>query len=226
VRASAAGLWEDKRYLGGLLVLLMATAIVLQAAIDAEPLARDLSKKQASAVSGQVLVQLLGGLRTVAAAYLWIKVDADHHAYYDELSKEQSLIPLYRLMTWLVPHFVEPYFVASYMLYLYHRPREGLAFAKEGLANNPDSDRLHYNIGEIYLIYEKKYSLAARHLELAVDLAQSKDDRLTYLVLLAYAYRFEGNEKGYQRVVAEIRQLEQELGVRARLVPRESLHQH
>ena len=67
----------------------------------------------------------------MAAAYLWLKVDSDHHAYYNDLSKEQSLLPLYRLITWFDPHLVEPYFVASYMLYLYHRPREALALARD-----------------------------------------------------------------------------------------------
>lgn len=226
MKLSSIDFWENNRLVAGLLALLMALAVLLQVTIDRQPLAFYSQRKQASAVSGQALLQLLGGLRGVAAAYLWIKVDADHHAYYGDLRKEQSLIPLYRLITWLDPHFVEPYFVASYMLYLYHRPKEGLAFAKEGLENNPNSNLLHYNIGEIYLFYEKKYWLAARHLELAVDLTNDKADQLTYLVMLSYAYRFEGNEKELKKTFARIKQLEQELGTKAELVPREELHKH
>ncbi len=140
---------------------------------------------QAVSTSGRVLGQLLGGVRTAAAAYLWIKTDSDHDTYYGDLTKEAPLIPLYRIQTWLDPKMERAYFVASYMLWQQRKSREAIEFAKEGLSANPRSPLLTFNLGQLYFLEsgDEARDNALRYLWKAERMTRGADPALRMQVL-------------------------------------------
>lgn len=114
---------------------------------------------------------LLGGARTVVAAYIWLKTDRISEEYYGALSKEAEVLPLYRVVTWLDPRFEDAYYIGSYMLFLVNRPKEGWDFALEGLKFNPESAKMELNVGQLALVKRHDYKSAIHHLERAQRLA-------------------------------------------------------
>lgn len=171
------------------IIALILVSIVLQVRIDSGRVAMGLATTQVES-NASTMLKLLGGLRSVAAAYAWLKVDRLHDEFYGTLSKkEDELIPLYRITTWLDPHIVDAYYVGSYMLYKVNRPDEGWRFALEGLRMNPDSAEMELNVGQLALIYRKDYKAAVTHLERAYKLAQNKGDKFEALRGLAVAYK-------------------------------------
>lgn len=105
--------------------------------------------------TGVVVAQALGGIRNAAAAYIWIKLDEAHHEFYGgTFSREAPLAPWYRIAAWLDPRMEQAFAVGSYIVFKQGRPREALAFAREGLASNPDSLLLTLNLGQLYLFQQ------------------------------------------------------------------------
>ncbi|MHB0976863.1 MAG: hypothetical protein ACYC1U_06685 [Candidatus Aquicultorales bacterium] len=182
-----------KRTIGVSLVLvLLASSIGMQVAIDGERSSLGIGSNGAR-TSAETAVRFLGGVRGAAAAYLWLKVDRLHEDFYGEdLSKEQELAPLYRIITWLDPSFADAYYVGSYLLFKFGRPREGWAFALEGVVRNPESSSLERNAGELALHYRKLPKVAIPHLKKAFTLAETDEDRLLALQSLRGAYRQAG----------------------------------
>ena len=184
------------------LIILLLLSIPLQAQIDAERQKLGLSVSPAPAQAARSLWRFLGGVRSIAAAYLWIKIDEIHHAYYGDIHREQELIPLYRLVTWLDPQWEDAYFVGSYLLYIYKRPKESLAFAEEGVKMNPRSAKLYYSLGQIQFL-QKKYEDAEKSLTKAVECSKNPTERAACLLLLTQVYRKMGDHEKAQKVWEE-----------------------
>ncbi len=167
----------------------IAASVPLQISVDAERSRLGLESLAIESAASTVL-KFLGGLRSAAAAYLWLKVDRIHDEYYGEiLEKEQELAPLYRLVTWLDPHLVDAYYVGSYMLYKFKRPEEGWRFAQEGLRINPDSWKMELNVGQLALFYRNDPQTAIPHLKRALALAETDEGKLLAMGSLEAAYR-------------------------------------
>jgi tetratricopeptide (TPR) repeat protein len=67
---------------------------------------------------------------------------------------EGDTAALFRLMTWANPHFIEGWVVGADVLAgALRKPKEALAFLKEGEAQNPDSIELQTEVGR-YLLYQ------------------------------------------------------------------------
>lgn len=123
-----------------------------------------------------ILLDLLGELRTFMARSLFMRADLYHHIMEEQgipWQQEQDILPLFRMITVLDPHLVEAYDTASYDLVInFGRPKEGFAFLQEGLAQNPDSAQLHF--GNAYLLFQTKdyagtVPAAGRALQLSTD---------------------------------------------------------
>lgn len=171
-----------------LAVVILGSTIFLQVCIDGDHAQQGFASNGIDS-GASTFFELLGGLRSVAAAYLWLKVDRIHDNYYRELSKkEDELIPLYRLVTWLNPHIDDAYYVGSYLLYLDKRPEEGWQFALEGLRTNPGSWTMEFNVGQLALLYKKDYKHSISHLNQAYALAQDNDEKVQVLQTLHAAY--------------------------------------
>jgi tetratricopeptide (TPR) repeat protein len=169
------------------LLLILVIAFV-QIRIDDDRKAAGLTASSLKSGSFTAL-ELLGGLKTASAAFLWIKIDRIHDTYYGNLNKEAELIPMYRLVTWLNPHLDEAYYVGSYMLYKFGKPGEGWKFNQEGLRMNPRSAKLELNAAQ-FILFErgnrkltaKDYEAAIEHLKRALTFGGMEDDEF----LIAY----------------------------------------
>lgn len=148
-----------------LLVVLIA---FVQVRIDEDRRAAGLTVSGLKSGSFTAL-ELLGGLKTASAAFLWIKIDRIHDTYYGNFSKEAELIPMYRLVTWLNPHLDEAYYVGSYLLYKFGKPGEGWKFNQEGLKMNPRSGKLELNAAQFILFERGNRKLTIRDYEAAIE---------------------------------------------------------
>lgn len=191
---------------------LLGTGVVLQIGIDAD---RNSLGLQTSAAQSTISTtfKFLGGVRTAAAAYLWIKADRLHDDYYKEdFNKEQELVPLYRLATWLDPHLVDAYYVGSWLLYRYKQPEEGWKFAQEGLRLNPDSWKMELNLGQLAMLYKKNYREAVIHMKKATELAKEDEEKLATLLGYQAALNQSGLTKEAEAVGREVERVKQEAG--------------
>lgn len=159
-----------------------------------------------------VMLDVLGEIRTFIAQQLWFEADIWHHAMEEHgiaWTQEADLLPLYRMITLLDPRLVDAYDVASYQLVMnFNRAPEGIKFLDEGLAHNPQSYTLHYS--KAFLTYQlKRYAVAVGEAEAARALAvqlleeaqrqvpppspeemgQKSIDLLNAIRILAHSYR-------------------------------------
>ena len=155
--------------------------------------------------SAKTALKLLGGLRSTAAAYLWLKIDRIHHRFYGELAEEKELVPLYRITTWLDPHFVYAYYVGSFILYVNNKGGEAIDFAEEGVRANPDSTILNFNLGQLYLIVRSDLQQSEYLLQKALLLSEDEADRYNILTTLLVVYEKLGDEEKYAQTYNELR---------------------
>jgi|Deesub1362A_J573_1020465.scaffolds.fasta_scaffold07168_3 tetratricopeptide (TPR) repeat protein len=190
------------------IIILILLSIPLQLKIDSQREKLGLSLIPIPERVASSLWRFLGGMRSSLAALLWLKIDEIHHEYYGDLYREQELMPLYRFVTWLDPKWEDAYFVGSYLLYLYKKPKESLSFAEEGVKMNPHSAKLRYNLGEILFLLGK-YKEAELHLKKAVLYSKDLNLKASSLALLVQAYRklgkYEEAEKSWQEFL-EVRE--------------------
>lgn len=199
---------------------LFAVTVPLQMNIDAERSKLGLETTAAELTASTVL-KFLGGLRSAAAAYLWLKVDRIHDEFYGEiLEKEHELAPLYRMVTWLDPHLVDAYYVGSFMLYKFKRPKEGWKFAQEGLRVNPNSWKMELNVGQLALFYRNDPRTAIPHLRRAVALAEDDEGRLLSMGSLEAALR----KAGSKNEADKIKKMIEDLRSKVQVTPLQSSH--
>jgi len=164
-----------------LIIVLVAGGALLQASMDHSVSGGVTSGRTAPSSAGQSVLDILGGVRESLAAYFWTKTDSVFHDYFGgSLGAEKPLFPYYWMITRLDPHFVMPYYYASWMLCEFGRPKEGLALAIEAASNNPDDADLQENLAEIYLFFFKDPAKALYHSQKAVALATSPEQRRPY----------------------------------------------
>ncbi len=87
-------------------------------------------------------------------------MDVRHHKHKDI----SEALPLFRLMTWSDPHFVEAYNFGAFLVFSAaqnHNLNRALNFLEEGIENNPNSYVLHTEYGQ-YQLNDAKNLLAAR----------------------------------------------------------------
>ncbi len=171
---------KTKKFMLGvaaLIILLVAGGGLLQASLDNSSGSAAGTAQSAPASAGHSLLNILGGVRESLAAYFWTKTDTVFHDYFGgSLAKEKPLFPYYWMITRLDPHFVMPYYYASWMLCEFGHPAEGLALGIEAARYNPDSDDLQENLAEIYLFFMKDPEKALYHSQKALALATSQHD--------------------------------------------------
>ena len=160
-----------------LIIVLVAGGALLQVSLDNSSGSAAGSGQSAPSSAGHSILNILGGVRESLAAYFWTKTDEVFHDYFGgSLAREKPLFPYYWMITRLDPHFVMPYYYASWMLCEFGHPKEGLALGLEAAANNPDSSELQENLAEIYLFFMKDPAKANYHSQKAIAMAASQHD--------------------------------------------------
>ena len=107
----------------------------------------------------------------------------DHRGIWGDIERDTSpftrvhvdrerteLLPMFRLMTWSDPHFIEGYNLGAYLVFSCspdHRLERTLAFLEEGLAFNPDNYTLHAEYGYYQMDNARNVALAQQHFLIA-----------------------------------------------------------
>jgi len=216
---TARRLLEPKGAVGFALVIVMAAGL-LGSALERSRARDRAMTPEAVSRTGFVLAQALGGVRSGIAAYIWIKLDQAHHEYYGgAFSREAPLAPWYRIAAWLDPHMEKAFDVGSYIVFKQGREREAIAFAKEGLAANPDSVLLTFNLGQLYLFQQGNVAKreALRYLSRAEEMSRNADPnmpqevtRLEILGSLNAVYTKWKIPNEPRRIVVELERLREE----------------
>lgn len=123
-----------------------------------------------------ILLDLLGELRTFLARSLYMRADLYHHIMESQgisWKEEQDILPLFRMIALLDPTLVEAYDTAAYDLVMnFGKKEEGLAFLREGIEKNPDNAQLWSALAFLLFQtkdYEGTVPAAGRALQLSAD---------------------------------------------------------
>jgi len=126
--------------------------------------------------STEAVSHALGEFRIVAANLIWLNVvDRYHHEFMEQggnWAKNVALLPYLKMLTWLDPHFIEAYDTASSILANTGKMNESEAFLKEGVAHNPNSSQLFYDLAVVQAWYHNDAKAAlpyAKSAELYAD---------------------------------------------------------
>jgi tetratricopeptide (TPR) repeat protein len=156
------------RIIAAIVVLAMVAALGGQALAD-----RAAPDVPNGALTGRALGRAgfayLTGLRQFGAALLWNRLEPQMHEYYGGhgLGKMTFMLPNIKAIVTLDPQFVEGYYVAPEILIESGHLQEGLALAKEGVANNPKSEILLVSCAELLYTRGKDLQAAVPYAERA-----------------------------------------------------------
>jgi len=188
--------------------LRIAVTVALLAAVllGGQALADATSPPGGTASTGRVMAQTsyayLGGLRTFAAAVLWNRLEPLFHGYYGDRSVAElvEFLPTMRLVQILDPQFEQAYYNSSFILARRDKVKDGLAIAREGIKNNPNSGLLLANYAQLLMIQDKKANLAEM-VRLADQATRdgvrwaSMDDQFEGYGIFAVVYNLNGNQE-------------------------------
>lgn len=131
-----------KQNLPALVMVMLAAGLTwLAPNIDQRRAAIFPRKAAGELTATDLVMDLLGEIRTTLASYLWVQSDFYHHEYeFQNLDwrKNTSYVPMLKIITTLDPHFVKAYEFGGYHLAVdLRKVPEGLDYLQEGLRNNP-----------------------------------------------------------------------------------------
>jgi len=124
-----------------------------------------------TAAVGRASASYLTGIRRYTAAILWNRIDPLLHGYYENVPIEQQryMMSTIAAVEWLDPTFDQPYYVGAWILAKNSKVAEGLAMAKAGTENIPDSGTLHMSYAQMLLLFKKDAAGAVAQGELAIE---------------------------------------------------------
>ncbi|MGB4592395.1 MAG: hypothetical protein WBI63_01290 [Coriobacteriia bacterium] len=129
------------------------------------------SADRASTVStvGEAGFSYLSGLRTFGAAVLWNRLEPIMHGYYEgtPLKDQHYMLPTVHMVIALDPSLLDPYYVGSWIIARNGRIDEGLALAKQGLDNNPESGLMMMSYAQMLYLYKAETQTPAKLAERA-----------------------------------------------------------
>ncbi len=173
-----------------MILILLAGVILLQVALDKTAAGTPANIEQSGWSPERSLLNFLGGIRQFIAYELFNKTDDLSDTYYHILNAPE-LVPYFRIITWLDPHFTRAYYIGAGILSEQGKQDEAIAFTEEGLRNNPDSADLHYNLGAL-LFLVGRYDEAIPNLLQALTEEPDQSQPLLTVSTLELAYEKDG----------------------------------
>jgi hypothetical protein len=106
-------------------------------------------------VIGETGTTYLTGLRIFVAELLWDRIDPLLDTYYKGVPLDQMkyMVPTLRAVVWLDPHFVQSYYISTWILARNGLVAESLSVAAEGVRNNPRSGILHVAYAQTMFLF-------------------------------------------------------------------------
>lgn len=195
-RPSGERLMRLKRTAILVAVASLLAAALLQAGLDRTPAGT--AGQKGDFPSAQNLVRFLGGIRQYLAYTFFIKTDKLYHLY----GYTGELVPYFLLITYLDPHYVDAYHVASDLVFSAGKKEEAYRLVERGIALNPDSADLFFDLADMHL-QEKRFREAKESYEKALALEPRLVSRFMILRGLEVVNRRLGLEEDTVRFMAE-----------------------
>jgi tetratricopeptide (TPR) repeat protein len=179
-------------------VLIFGLILPLQMDLNERRVSEGLAERLVLLPGDMVSSVILGGFRGVAADILWLRTDMYFH-----MGQWYKVLPLYRTITFLQPHFIQAWSVAGWhMAYnIYHEARDedkpkwleaGLDFLKEGIINNPGRYELYFETGWTCFHKARNYDEAIKYFRRAIRFPHPDYvDRM-----IAHAFLKKGDSQG------------------------------
>lgn len=140
--------------------LVVATVVVclllaLGGQAMADSLVSEASGVDTNRAIGRAAGSYLTGLRTFAAAALWNRIDPLMHFYYEGVSLEDQLYMLSTIaaVQALDPKAAQSYYVGEWLLVQNDRVADGMAMARRGVENNPNSGIVLVGYAQLMSLY-------------------------------------------------------------------------
>lgn len=146
---------RKRAVLCAILAALILAGSFAQVALGRSDLGGEESRAGEGASASVNYLDFLGGVRQFLAYVLWIRTESLHHGYYESLSSESELIPYYKLISYLDPHYIDAYYVGGATIFYAGSEQEAIDFTLEGIANNPDNGDLYASLADLYMRQEK-----------------------------------------------------------------------
>ena len=161
----------------GLILILLLGVYVTSGRIDASRDKAGIGERWV-VLEGRFAGPTLLGFADVVADGLWLV--ANEYFWNKEYLK---LVPLFRSITWLDPHYILVYRIGGWHFAYNLRHvvdcseekalefvNAGIEFLKEGIANNPNKYDLYFELGFLYFEKVRNYKLASEYFAGAVKL--------------------------------------------------------
>ncbi|KAF0209136.1 MAG: hypothetical protein FD171_777 [Actinobacteria bacterium] len=141
-------------------LLLLATSfllVVLAGQYAGDSIMGAQSSTATVAAVGRASTSYLTGIRTYAAAVLWNRIEPLLHGYYDgvPLTEQRYMLSTIALVEWLSPSFAPAYYVGPWILIRNDKVAEGMAMAKAGVEQAPDSGMCRQSYAQLLVLESK-----------------------------------------------------------------------
>lgn len=138
-------------------LLLLATSfllVVLAGQYAGDSIMGAQSSTATVAAVGRASTSYLTGIRTYAAAVLWNRIEPLLHGYYDgvPLTEQRYMLSTIALVEWLSPTFAPAYYIGPWILIGNGKVAEGMAMAKAGVENAPDSGMCRQSYAQLLVL--------------------------------------------------------------------------
>lgn len=137
----------------GAIVACLLLALGGQAMADA--LVSQASGADTNRAIGRAANSYLTGLRTFAAAALWNRIDPLMHGYYEgvPLENQRYMLSTIVAVQALDPKAAQSYYVGEWLLVRNDRVADGMAMARRGVDNNPNSGIVLVGYAQLLSLY-------------------------------------------------------------------------
>ncbi|MGQ9703577.1 MAG: tetratricopeptide repeat protein [Actinomycetota bacterium] len=181
---------------GFLAVALLILAMALQTGLDRTPTGS--GERAGNFPSAASLARFMGGIREYFAYTFFIKTDKLYHVY----DNDAELIPYFRIITYLDPHYVDAYYILPGLLHDVGRKEEAIELCREGIRANPESGDLYFGLGDL-MLKEGRYTEALEAFEQAHALKLRITGRYMVTRGLEVLYKKLGREEDARRITSE-----------------------
>jgi hypothetical protein len=137
--------------------LLLAAAflvVILAGQYAADSIIGVQSSTATVAAVGRASTSYLTGIRVYAAAALWNRIDPLLHGYYEDvpLKDQRYILSTIAFVEWLSPTYPQAYYVGPWILVRNGKVAEGMAMAKRGVEQAPDSGMCRLSYAQLLVV--------------------------------------------------------------------------
>lgn len=206
----------DKKIAILIFIVFIITAVLGNQISNFRQLTYDINYFTVEDVGRKIITGMLGEFGKTIAAYIWIKSDFYWHEYEGDWRSDKNIMPLIRIVTMFDPNMAQAYEFGGYHLAInLGKVKEGVAYLKEGLRNNPDNAGINYTYAFVSFKKVKNYYAAIKYAKRAFALSEDKIQKMNCLRIIYNSYEKLGNYKSAIYIAGLLSKMSpQDLGVK------------